>query len=199
MPRSARAWPVAAKWVAAWSVAAWLLAGLTMAAEPTAPMGPPWPETGLAAGQDKFLGNVLRARMDPGFHDYWNQVTPEDAGKWLSVEAVRGTMVWSVLDLFYDYARARGLPVKQHAFVWGQQEPRWVAGLPPEEQREAVDEWMRLFAERYPDTAFVDVVNEPVHAPPPTPRPWAATARPAGTGSSGPSSAPGSTCPTPSC
>lgn len=137
-----------------------LLPGATLAA------GPPWPDTGLAAGHDRFLGNILRARLDLEFHQYWNQVTPEDAGKWLSVEAVRGTMVWSVLDLMYDYARSHGLPVKQHAFVWGQQEPRWVAGLSPEEQREEVDEWMRLFAERYPDTAFIDVVNEPVHAPP---------------------------------
>lgn len=145
------------------------LASLAFAAGPegsSVQAGPLWPETGLAAGHEKFLGNVMRARLDVDFQAYWNQVTPEDAGKWLSVEAVRGTMVWSVLDLFYDYARARGLPVKQHAFVWGQQEPRWVAGLPPEEQREEVDEWMRLFAERYPDTAFVDVVNEPVHAPP---------------------------------
>jgi len=128
--------------------------------------GPPWPDTGLAAGQSKFLGNVLRARFDPEFHQYWNQATPEDAGKWLSVEAVRGTMVWSVLDFMYAYARDHGLPFKQHTFVWGQQEPRWVAGLSQQEQRDEVDEWLRLFAERYPDTAFVDVVNEPVHAPP---------------------------------
>lgn len=128
--------------------------------------GPYWPDTGIAAGQEKFLGNILRARLDLGFAELWNQATPEDAGKWLSVEAVRGTMVWSVLDLIYDHARAHGLPVKQHTFVWGQQEPRWVAGLPPEEQLAEVEEWLRLFAERYPDTAFVDVVNEPVHAPP---------------------------------
>ncbi|MBX3143587.1 MAG: endo-1,4-beta-xylanase [Trueperaceae bacterium] len=128
--------------------------------------GPPWPESGLAAGKDKFLGNIMRANIHLEFRDHWNQVTPEDSGKWLSVEALRGTMVWTVLDLIYGYARANGLPVKQHTFVWGQQEPRWLPGLSPDEQREEVDEWMRLFAERYPDTAFVDVVNEPVHAPP---------------------------------
>lgn len=125
-----------------------------------------WPDNGLAAGQPKFLGNILRAKFDVEFHRYWNQATPEDAGKWLSVEAVRGTMVWSVLDFMYAYARNHGLPVKQHTFVWGQQEPRWVADLSPAEQRDEVEEWLRLFAERYPDTAFVDVVNEPVHAPP---------------------------------
>jgi endo-1,4-beta-xylanase len=121
---------------------------------------------GLAAGADKFLGNIMTARQDELFHLYWNQITPEDAGKWGSVEAQRDVMVWTVLDMIFDYARAHGMPVKQHAFVWGQQEPRWVAGLPPEEQRQEVDEWMRLFSERYDDVAMIDVVNEPLHAPP---------------------------------
>ena len=150
--------------VSARSLATWLAALLLTAF--TAAADPPWPDSGLAAGHETFLGNVLRARLDLDFHAYWNQATPEDAGKWLSVEAVRGTMVWSVLDVMYDYARSHGLPVKQHTFVWGQQEPRWVAELSHDEQRHEVDEWMRSFAERYPDTAFVDVVNEPVHAPP---------------------------------
>lgn len=50
--------------------------------------------------------------------------------------------------------------------VWGQQEPRWVAALPPEEQRAEVEEWFRAVAERYPDVAMIDVVNEPLHHPP---------------------------------
>jgi endo-1,4-beta-xylanase len=133
-----------------------LAAGAASAADP-----PP-----LADGSAKFLGNVLTAQHDPLFARYWNQVTPEDAGKWLSVEATRGTMVWGVLDIIFDAARRHGMPVKQHTFVWGQQEPRWVAGLPPDEQRAAVDGWMRAFAERYPDVAMIDVVNEPLHAPP---------------------------------
>lgn len=129
----------------------------------TVPVGAP---SGLAAGADKFLGNVLTARLEDAFERYWNQVTPEDAGKWQSVEHRRGTMNWSILDHIFAYARARGMPVKQHTFVWGQQEPRWVAGLPPEEQLVEVDDWIRLFAERYPDVAMVDVVNEPLHNPP---------------------------------
>ena len=34
-------------------------------------------------------------------------------------------------------------------------------------QREEVEEWIRLVGERYPDMDFVDVVNEPLNAPPP--------------------------------
>jgi endo-1,4-beta-xylanase len=122
--------------------------------------------TPLAAGTDKFLGSTLRAQLDEPFHLLWNQVTPEDAGKWLSVEAQQGTMVWGVLDLVFAYARRHDLPVKQHTLVWGQQEPRWVAALPPDEQRAEVEAWMRALGERYPDVAMVDVVNEPLHAPP---------------------------------
>ncbi len=120
----------------------------------------------IAAGSERFLGNVLTAAFDPDFADYWNQVTPENAGKWLSVEAQRGLYTWGALDVIVDFARSQGLPVKQHTFVWGQQEPRWVAGLPPDEQRAAVEAWIAAFTERYPDVAMVDVVNEPLHAPP---------------------------------
>jgi endo-1,4-beta-xylanase len=131
------------------------------ASQPTeAPSGP------LAEGTGRFLGSTLTAQLDELFPRYWNQVTPEDAGKWLSVEGQRGTYTWGVLDVIFMVARAHGLPVKQHTFVWGQQEPHWVAALPPDEQRDAVERWIRAFAERYPDVDLVDVVNEPLHAPP---------------------------------
>lgn len=120
----------------------------------------------IAAGQERFIGNVLTPAFDPDFIRYWNQVTPENAGKWQSVEAARGTFTWGGMDVIVDFARSHGIPVKQHTFVWGQQEPRWVADLPPGEQREAVETWIAAFAERYPDVAMVDVVNEPLHAPP---------------------------------
>ncbi len=120
----------------------------------------------IAAGHDRFLGNVLTPAFDPDFAERWNQVTPENAGKWLSVEAQRGLYVWGGMDVIVAVARSHGIPVKQHTFVWGQQEPRWVADLPPDEQRAAVEAWIAAFAERYPDVALVDVVNEPLHAPP---------------------------------
>jgi endo-1,4-beta-xylanase len=115
---------------------------------------------------EKFLGNILDARSDPYFADLWNQVTPENAGKWGAVEAQRDTMSWAVLDGIFAYARAHDLPVKQHTLVWGQQQPRWLDDLSEGEQRAEVTEWIMGFAERYPDVALVDVVNEPLHAQP---------------------------------
>ena len=115
---------------------------------------------------EQFLGNIFNGVPDPIFDQYWDQVTPENVGKWGVVEYLRDTMVWDPLDTMFDYAEEQGFPVKQHAFVWGQQEPPWVADLSPEEQRAELEQWMTLFAERYPDVEMIDVVNEAQHFPP---------------------------------
>jgi len=116
--------------------------------------------------QEKFLGNIFTGLPDPLFERYWNQITPENAGKWGSVEVARDNMSWAVLDTLYAYAAEHDMPVKQHTFIWGQQEPTWLQNLPPDAQRAEVEEWLALYAERYPDVAMIDVVNEPLHAPP---------------------------------
>ena len=71
-----------------------------------------------AAGQSKFLGNILStSRTDENFATYWNQVTPEDNGKLGYVEATQGVRNWSVLDATYQYAQEHGFPFKEHRFV----------------------------------------------------------------------------------
>lgn len=115
----------------------------------------------------KFLGNIWGGNREPErFSEYWDQVTPENAGKWGSVERVRDTMRWSTLDAIYQYAEQRGIPFKLHTLVWGNQQPLWIAELPPEEQLAEVEEWFAALAERYPNIALIDVVNEPLHDPP---------------------------------
>ncbi|MCW5910923.1 MAG: endo-1,4-beta-xylanase [Cyclobacteriaceae bacterium] len=130
----------------------------------------------IAEGKCKFLGNVIANNVPSSFNTYWNQVTPENSGKWGSVEGTRGVMNWGALDLAYNHAKSNGFPFKQHTFVWGQQQPAWITALmndtsiPIEERyeqvREEVEEWIRLYCERYPDTDQIDVVNEPFHATP---------------------------------
>jgi endo-1,4-beta-xylanase len=120
-----------------------------------------------AASQAKFLGNILATSVtDEDFATYWNQVTPEDDGKLGYVEPTRGWMNWSVLDAMHEYAKSRGFPFKEHTLVWGRQQPDWLDSLPPDEQRLEIANWIREFGERYPDTEFIDVVNEPLHFPP---------------------------------
>ena len=62
--------------------------------------------------------------------------------------------------------------------MWGSQQPSWINGLSQSEQRAQVEEWIRLFCERYPDTQLIDVVNEP---PPHTTPPYTAALGGAGT------------------
>jgi endo-1,4-beta-xylanase len=110
----------------------------------------------------KFVGNITtRGQVRSDFVSMWNQISPENEGKWESVEATRDRMDWSGLDRIYAYAKQNGVIFKQHTFVWGNQQPRWLNGLAAAEQAEEVEEWIKLFCERYPDVAQIDVVNEP--------------------------------------
>lgn len=128
----------------------------------------------LSTNPDKFLGNITtRDNMDTDgfiFADYWNQVTPENATKWQSVEGNRhGTYNWGVADKAYKYAKEHGFPFKFHTLVWGSQYPNWMNNLSTEKQYEAIEQWMDEAKKHYPDLPMIDVVNEAVssHAPAP--------------------------------
>ena len=108
----------------------------------------------------KFVGNITTGNsVDPSgrkFSTYWNQITPENAGKWGSVQRSAGAAFnWSTLDAVYDYAQKNNVLFKQHVFVWGSQQP---SGTLTEAD---VKTWMTEFCKRYPKTALIDVVNEP--------------------------------------
>src|SRR5688572_3736983 len=94
----------------------------------------------------KFVGNIdTRTQVRADFVNFWNQFTPENAGKWGSIERTRDEMNWSSLDRMYDYAKQHNVVFKQHTMVWGSQQPSWLSGLSQEEQRAEVEEWIRLF------------------------------------------------------
>lgn len=121
----------------------------------------------LAKGKSKFLGNTTSCPVPSNFDSYWNQVTPQIYGKWASVEYSRDNMQWDKLDQIYSYAKERKFPFVQHTFIFGnREEPSWLASLSPVEQKEEVEEWIRLFGERYPDADYINVVNEPIKNPP---------------------------------
>lgn len=125
-------------------------------------------DTPLAAGQAKFLGSAYSPDQAKDFAAYWNKVSPENAGKWGEVEAVRGKMDWSALDQAYRFAKAHGFPFHMHVMVWGKQQPEWISSLPPAEQRREIEHWFAAVAQRYPDVDYVEVVNEALHHPPDT-------------------------------
>ena len=118
-------------------------------------------------GQDKWLGSVNELTR-PLFKTYFNQVTPENAGKWGSAAGTTRTaaMRWDNLDAAYTFAQTSGFPFNFHVLVWGNQQPTWMAALPAEEQLAEIKKWFAAVADRYPDIEWLQVVNEPLHDPP---------------------------------
>ena len=116
-----------------------------------------------APATKKFIGNITPSgNVRSDFTRYWNQITPENEGKWGSVEGTRDVYNWAPVDRIYAYARANNIPVKAHTFVWGAQSPSWINNLSASETAAEIEEWIRDYCTRYPDTAMIDVVNEAV-------------------------------------
>ena len=124
----------------------------------------------MAAGKAKFVGNVTGNSVPANFGTYWNQVTPENATKWGSVEGTQNQMNWAGADAAYNWAQTNGYKFKFHTFVWGSQFPGWLSGLTTAQQRAEIEQWIRLACQRYPNTWAIDVVNEPIK----TALPWKA-------------------------
>jgi endo-1,4-beta-xylanase len=61
----------------------------------------------LAKGQKKFVGNVIGGHIPSDFLYYWNQVTPENAGKWGNVEFRKDDFAWGTLDKIYNFAHEK--------------------------------------------------------------------------------------------
>jgi endo-1,4-beta-xylanase len=122
-----------------------------------APDGAPAIDGG--AGVTKFAGNITtRGSVRSDFSKYWNQITPENEGKWGSVQPSQGNFNWNSLDAIYKYTNDNNIVFKEHCFVWGSQQPGWVNTSNGET---AIRAWMQAFCQRYPKTKIIDVVNEP--------------------------------------
>lgn len=123
------------------------------------------------AAEDKFLGSLWQNwwnvnDADPYLGSLFNQVTPENAGKWGPVQRDDPDQWrWGPLDAMVSYAETHNMVVKQHAFIWGHPHsvPDWVTN---DNAAEAADRWMETFANRYSGIQLIDVVNEAPHAAP---------------------------------
>jgi endo-1,4-beta-xylanase len=142
----------------------------TVTCPPLPPPPPPpftFPGPAIATGQAKFLGSAWSpGNASINFLNYFDKVTPENAGKWGSAEPTRDVFNWNDLDTSYALAKNNGLPFHFHVLVWGNQQPNWIDDLPVEEQLEEIKEWFAAVAARYPDIDQLEVVNEPLHDPP---------------------------------
>jgi endo-1,4-beta-xylanase len=109
-----------------------------------------------------FVGNTdSKGLVRSDFATYWEQLTPEYAGKWYAVQKAADTFDWSTLDALYAYAEDHHLVFKEHCFIWGSSVGGWWTTLNADTAPAAVQNWMTAFCDRYPKTRLIDVVNEP--------------------------------------
>jgi len=122
----------------------------------------------LADGKSKFLGSVWSgtSAYNKDFEFYWDGMWHGNNGKWGVVESSRDHMNWTVLDEGYNFAKAHGVFFNFHVLLWGSQQPSWINTLSPSEQRAEIREWYEAVAARYPEIDALQVVNEPLNAPP---------------------------------
>jgi len=119
----------------------------------------------LAKGQCKYLGNIITNGVPSDYNTYWNQASPENSGKWSSVQSsVKSSSYnWSGFDVVYNWGKSTGNPVKFHVLVWGSQQPSDASSATLSD----IKKWFEAVHTRYPDLAQIDVVNEAFssHAP----------------------------------
>ena len=127
------------------------IAGGMVAALVAASLGsaPSYAQSGFP---DKWLGSVNEFTR-PSFTQWFNEVTPENAGKWGSAAGTTRTaaMRWTALDQAYNFAKTNGFKFNFHVLLWGNQQPTWMATLPPDEQLIEIKKWFAAVAARYPD------------------------------------------------
>jgi len=121
--------------------------------------------TGTPGAIKKYFGNIdTSGSIRTDFKSMWDQFSPENAGKWGSVQGGgQNSFSWTSLDAMYKYTQDNGILFKEHCFCWGSQQPSWVTNS---NGPAAVQAWMKAFCDRYPKVAMIDVFNESLHNSP---------------------------------
>jgi endo-1,4-beta-xylanase len=123
---------------------------------------------GDLAARTKYFGGIWQnswTSLDSApafFTSFFDQVTPESAGKWGFVEPTRGNFNWSVLDVMYQWAEVNNAVVKQHTFVWTSSKPSWFTSITNADTvKKVVRTWITAYLKRYGSKIDqIDVVNE---------------------------------------
>lgn len=130
-------------------------------------------QTPIATGKNKFLGSAYSTPQTANFERYFNQVTPENAGKWGSIEGTRGVYNFTEIDQARAFAKANGFPFRFHVLVWGAQQPTWLKPLNDAQKVASIKAWFQAVANHYDGSSnarakleFLEVVNESLNDPP---------------------------------
>ena len=127
----------------------------------------------IATGKNKFLGSAYSTPQIPNFERYFNQVTPENAGKWGSIEGTKGVYNFTEVDQARQFAKDHGFPFRFHVLVWGAQQPTWLKQLSDAEKVQKIKAWFQAVANHYDGSSntlakleYIEVANETLNDPP---------------------------------
>jgi GH35 family endo-1,4-beta-xylanase len=134
---------------------------------------PPVSQTPIATGKNKFLGSIHSPGQKANLNKYFNQVTPENAGKWSEVETSDGVYDWTKIDEAREYAKVNGFPFRYHVMVWGSQQPLWLKPMTDAQKVVKIKAWFQAVANHFDGSSnarakleYLEVVNEPFNDPP---------------------------------
>ncbi|MEV8437731.1 endo-1,4-beta-xylanase [Actinosynnema sp. NPDC051121] len=122
----------------------------------------------LAARHDLAFGTAvnLAALADDARYRAWvaaqfDTVTAENAMKWAELEPTRGRYEWGPADALVAFAETNGQRVRGHTLVWHNQNPAWLADVPPDELGAVLKAHVQTTVRRFRGRVWQwDVVNE---------------------------------------
>jgi GH35 family endo-1,4-beta-xylanase len=134
---------------------------------------PPASQTPIATGKTKFLGNIWSPAQAVNSDKYFNQVTPENAGKWGSVETSDQVFNWTDVDAARKYADDHGFPFRFHVLLWGSQQPTWLKPMTDAQKLVQIKQWFTAVKDHFNASSgafkkpeFIEVMNETLNDPP---------------------------------
>jgi endo-1,4-beta-xylanase len=134
---------------------------------------PPSTQTPIATGKNKFLGCIYSTAQIPNADKYFNQVAPENAGKWGEVEGTEGVYDFAAADAAREYAKVHNFPFRYHVLLWGSQQPLWLKPMTDVQKVAKIKAWMQAVANHYDGSTnarakleYIEVLNEALNDPP---------------------------------
>lgn len=134
---------------------------------------PPAAQTPIAEGKNKFIGIAYSQAQIPFAEHYFNQVVPENAGKWGSIETSDGVFDWSGVDAARAFADQNGFQFRFHVLLWGSQQPTWLKPLSDADKIQNIKDWMQAIHDHFDGSTaarakleYIEVANETLQDPP---------------------------------
>jgi GH35 family endo-1,4-beta-xylanase len=130
-------------------------------------------QTPFASGKNKYFGCIYSPAQKANFNKYFNQITPENSGKWGNVESTEGVFNFTEIDEAREYAKVNGFPFRYHVLVWGTNQPLWLKPMTDAQKVVKIKTWFKAVANHFDGSSnarakleYLEVANETLNDPP---------------------------------